>query len=427
MSTNENVAVENVVAKKFRIACRKLSLTYPQCPVSRESMMAFLSSKKNPSIVVVSQEQHKDGNKHLHCFLQYETIFNSSKPTCFDITVDGETYHPNIQPTKDKNNWISYIIKTDANYLSNGIDVPAYLKSRKEHTSYCFYSEVLKKGAITKEMVEENPRMLKGLKNLLNDLEAYKLLPSEKDLSKPDLTDVNIWGVNYTVAPRRFKQPQLWICGSKNKGKTTFINELISKGYKGYEMPTNNDWSGYNDSYDFMFIDEFKGGITIQELNKVLQGNTCRLNTKGGMVVKNKNMPIFIVSNYRPSEVYSKVDDDKLDTLMCRLIVIENFDDDSSLKSTSNYLESGSNITTAQDCKNVREDTPTVVDRESKEDAPVSSPSISVCSDCKGYCVNNRCLCNACDICLTVECQGCQLVWSESANRMIMPRPKRIR
>ena len=98
---------------------------------------------------------------------------------------------------------------------------------------------------------------------------------------------------------------------------------LKEAGYKGYEMPLNNDWSGYDDTYDYLYVDEFKGGITIQELNKLLEGVDMRLNTKGGVAFKKKNLPVFIISNYRPEAIYTKVDDDKLDTLLCRLEVIE--------------------------------------------------------------------------------------------------------
>ena len=231
-----------------------------------------MKTVKSPSVVIVSRETHKDGNFHLHCYLQYDKQFTSSKQNVFDLVVGEKSFHPNIQPTKKKSDWINYITKSDSEYVAYGIDVGAYLRADKDKKSYCFYAEVIKKGVITKEMVQENPKMLKGLKNLLNDLEAYKMLPSESEVVKEPLTSVNIWGVEHQVMPRVFKQKQLWVCGSKNKGKTSFINSLIEKGYKGYEMPTNNDWTGYNDSYDFMYIDEFKGGISIQELNKVLQG-----------------------------------------------------------------------------------------------------------------------------------------------------------
>lgn len=429
MSTQQNVvAVADGVVKKFRLACKKLSLTFPQCPVPREVMIDFLGSKKDPVIVVVSRETHKDGNFHLHCYLQYDKQFTSTKSTVYDIVYEGVVYHPNIQPTNDKNAWIKYITKTDIDYLSKGLDVSAYLTSRQNKKSYCFYADVVKKGCITKEMIQQNPKMLRGLKTLLNDLEAYKMLPSEDDVKRPALTSVRIWGQDYTVGPRVFKQPQLWICGSKNKGKTTFINELLEKGYKGYEMPTNNDWTGYNDSYDFLYIDEFKGGITIQELNKVLQGNMCRLNTKGGMVIKNKNIPIFIISNYRPSEVYNKVGDDKLDTLLCRLNVIENYDielpvelpvEPSVGKVLGNNLNCDSNITIAKDCNLCK-------DEIEDDDSTVSIPSVERCGACRGWCVNGRCACNACDICAYVDCAGCSLIWSDEVHKNVMPRPRRI-
>lgn len=416
MSTQENVVDAKVGVKKFRLACKKVSLTFPQCPVPREVMLEMLCVKKNPVIVVVSRETHKDGNYHLHCYLQYDKQFTSTKSSCFDVCYEGVVYHPNIQATNDKNAWIKYITKTDTEFLSKGLDVNAYLASRDTKKGYCFYADVVERGCITKEMIQSNPKMLKGLKNLLNDLEAYKMLPSEDDVKRAPLTSVNIWGKEYIVGPRRFKQPQLWICGSKNKGKTTFINELLEKGYKGYEMPTNNDWTGYNDSYDFLYIDEFKGGISIQEFNKVLQGNMCRLNTKGGMVVKNKNIPIFIISNYRPSEVYDKVSDDKLDTLLCRLEVIENYD---VAEGVENQSDCDFNITIAKDCQSCER-------KDIENDSTVSIPTVVKCGACNGWSVDDRCACNACEVCADIECAGCSLIWSDKVGKYIRPRPKRI-
>jgi len=352
-STTTPEPIKEVTKKKksFKIAAAKLSLTYPQCPAPKDLVFEGLKNNKYPKIIVVSQEEHKDGNKHLHVYLEYPTRFRSSKPTVFDIVYNGVTYHPNIQSTKKKAKWLNYLTKEDPEPLVYGIDLDAYLQAVTKKKSYALYQCILKKKKITQEMINENPTMLRGLCNLQRDLAAYNQLPTQEELEREPLTEVTIWNHKEIVMPRKFKQRQYWICGSKNKGKTTMIMNLIEKGYSGYEMPVNNDWSGYHDGVDFMWIDEYRGALTIQMLNRLLDGQPCRLNTKGGVVFKNKNIPIFIISNYLPEEVYNKIEDDKLDTLLCRIKIIKNFNHDGVIVDDQPDVSSESNITYGEEYK----------------------------------------------------------------------------
>ena len=240
--------------------------------MSRDSAMNHFKNNlsKIPSVIVIGREEHKEESKdgdihHLHIYLQFEKQFNSTKPTVFDLKEGDKVYHPNIQSTKNKLDWIRYVVKEDDSYVADGIDVNAYIKSASQKKSYFFLSEVVEKEVITREMIQENPKELRHLKNLVAGLNILKSLPTEADLLKmKPLEKVEIWGVEYKVMPRVHKQKQLWICGPKNTGKTSFLIKLKEDGYKGFEMPLNNDWSGYDDTYDYLYVDEFKGGITIQ-------------------------------------------------------------------------------------------------------------------------------------------------------------------
>jgi len=127
------------------------------------------------------------------------------------------------------------------------------------------------------------------------------------------------------LADMPFKTPQFWIYGPPNTGKSTFITKLEQAGLKGFEIPINNDFANWNDElYDFAYIDEFKGQLTIQFLNLFLQGSTMTLPGKyvAGGRIKKKNLPIFILSNYSPEQVYHKKSVFDLEPLLCRLRVI---------------------------------------------------------------------------------------------------------
>lgn len=64
-------------------------LTYPQCPLTKEQAKEALVTPQVKEYVI-AQEEHKDGNKHLHVFLKYATR-QEWKENKWDIG----TYHGN--------------------------------------------------------------------------------------------------------------------------------------------------------------------------------------------------------------------------------------------------------------------------------------------------------------------------------------------
>lgn len=79
--------------------------------------------------------------------------------------------------------------------------------------------------------------------------------------------------------------------------------------------PYNNDWTGFNPDYhDVIVFDEYKGQLTIQELNRLCDKYT-RLNTKGGSIAKNREIQICVFSNFDPADCYHKVHLERPDEL----------------------------------------------------------------------------------------------------------------
>jgi len=53
--------------KKYRLCTKGVFLTYPQCPAPREAIKEMLESKGlTIAKGIVGQEEHADGNLHLH-------------------------------------------------------------------------------------------------------------------------------------------------------------------------------------------------------------------------------------------------------------------------------------------------------------------------------------------------------------------------
>jgi len=79
-----------------------LFLTYPQCPRSKDDLLAhILSLNHHAERVVVCRERHSDGSPHLHVAVHY-----SARVKVRHSFFDFEGYHPNIQRVRS---WIKAV------------------------------------------------------------------------------------------------------------------------------------------------------------------------------------------------------------------------------------------------------------------------------------------------------------------------------
>lgn len=123
--------------------------------------------------------------------------------------------------------------------------------------------------------------------------------------------------------PRSFKQPQLWLYGPTNIGKSTLINNL-EKYFRIYHIPTEDWYCEYKDNdYDIAVLDEYCGSKTIGFLNKWLEGGTFPLRQRNkASYNKKQNIPTIICSNLSPSELYQKCAAVQIDALVARLCIV---------------------------------------------------------------------------------------------------------
>ncbi len=113
---------------------------------------------------------------------------------------------------------------------------------------------------------------------------------------------------------------QLFLYGPTLMRKTTLIKAL-EQFFSCFQIPRDEDYYDfYSDSiYDLAYMDEFKGNKTIQWMNTWLDGATFVLRQKGAQIIKSKNIPTIIISNYSLRECYSKVDEMRFATIDRRL------------------------------------------------------------------------------------------------------------
>lgn len=101
------------------------------------------------------------------------------------------------------------------------------------------------------------------------------------------------------------KKAHWWIWGPPNSGKTTLWQSWKGQGAKIFLGPFNNDWVGFNNLFDIIVFDGFKGQLTIQEL-ELLCDPEAKLNVKGGSFHKTKRTMVVVFSNYSIRTCFEK-------------------------------------------------------------------------------------------------------------------------
>lgn len=267
--------------------------TWPHCPIDKATCLKILDGKLDIQEYVICEEKHQDGSPHLHAFikLKRKKRFN---PTMFDLEDLGKNYHGEYQKAKSFRAVVGYVMK-GKNYISN-FDVDKYLA---------------KKGKLTKEdlLADVDDLLDQGKISPMQVASWYRNSCVYKMLQKKRMPD---------EMPE--KKRHLWIYGPSNTGKTTCLrNQMKEKGEENFfQIPTNNDWVGYNDQY-YLYFDEFKGQLSCQQLNRICDGG-AKMNVKGGTVQLRWDCQVIILSNFSIEECYPNCSSVVLDSLRNRFI-----------------------------------------------------------------------------------------------------------
>ncbi|QCX35041.1 replication-associated protein [Blackfly DNA Virus 11] len=316
---------------KFRLQGKKFFLTYAQCAVKKEKAVERIKRKWPTELAgyVVCEEQHKDGSPHLHVFL----MFLEKQQFYGEYFMDFITQkHGNYKGVNSIRGSINYTIK-GSNYVSEGFDIEAILAKKGPKSTAI--AKMILEGKSMVEINEKDPGYVMMNKRKLEEYESWVTIQNNKKSkitwvppNLEGLTDSNKqiaqWICSNVRQTRKFKAPQLFITGPKNLGKTSLI-EWLERSLSVYHIPqTEEFYDLYSDSYDLVVFDEFKGQKTIQWMNLFLQGSPMNIRKKGSQFLKQKNLPVIILSNYQLGDCYPRArDDGRLDTLLVRLDIVE--------------------------------------------------------------------------------------------------------
>lgn len=253
-------------------------MTYPQCAIEpHDALEKIRACHKCPiKDYVIASELHKDGNRHLHAFIRYESRVTWS-PKLWDI--DG--HHGNYQQAKSWKNVIQYCTK-DGNYIAN-IDVQ---------------SAASKKAARNKQMLTEDPRQLVNdgtislfqLPSLVKAKALYQLL--EEAYEAEDVRGI-------------------WVVGKSGAGKSHYVrSQYTSKEL--YLKAQNKWWDGYVGQHHVLLDDFDHNGHCLSYHLKIWADKwKCTAECKCGTVSLH-HRTFWITSQYDINDIWRSEEDSEI-------------------------------------------------------------------------------------------------------------------
>lgn len=342
----------------FHLNSKNLFLTFPQCDYPLQDFCQKVKdffAEKGFQIIkgVASQENHQDGNKHLHLYVNLDKQCQTKRANYFDSLVCPPK-HPNIvsRLRGGASKTIQYIIK-DGNYQalpdSNSFDLDAYLEasSNKKSTKISLIVEMIERGERSLDEIDnEHPEYVALHKRSLQEYLAFRVLKDRRQsrvqAQQADFRvspasghmnsfnrDLASWLNQNIRTPmeRPHRTAQLWLRAAPATGKTSLIKFLEREFTLSiYHWPKDEKWwDNYEDGcYDLIVLDEYKAHKKITELNPILSGDTTPLSRRGAPpILKKENLPVMILSNFLPQECYHKATPLQLAPLLSRLTVID--------------------------------------------------------------------------------------------------------
>lgn len=304
-------------ARRFRLQGKNFLVTWPQCNERKEVVLERAREFFGDSLefAVVSHEEHADGSPHLHAMFAMNRKKTYCRADCFDSLANS---HGNYQVARSQRAAVKYVTK-DGDFTSHGVDVGEYLQAAdsKQSTKATLMATKLQQGSTLQELNAEDPgfvmmnqRKLKEYQALIAvwmDTPTKAWTPiSVNPLTMPmTMTRLASWLNKNLGESRVLRQKQLLLSSPPGMGKTTMI-EALRRYFRVYDQMGDKWFDGFDPlHHEIIVFDEFQGKVELSIMNKVLDGQRCLLQTKGGSVQKVRNIPVIILTNYTNERLYS--------------------------------------------------------------------------------------------------------------------------
>lgn len=277
---------------RFRLDGQHLFLTIPQTDTTKETALQRLQEHYKENIIdyIIAQEDHQDGNKHLHIYIKLDKRFTTTKNTYFNFIADKQG---NYQIAKKPTEVIDYISKGD-NYITN-IDITTYNQQRNKHTtrtSKGIYKQIVE--SITKDteysdIMKKYPDICLQHGNKIKQyIQDYKLLDKPKYRNWEMNVEYHYGDTGTGKSRYAFTDynPETHYVLRKSNGE----NNVWWDGYTGQETIIIDDFTpkSYRLSYMLNLLDRYAMSIDYK-------GGATQLLAK----------TIIITSNYKPEDLYT--------------------------------------------------------------------------------------------------------------------------
>lgn len=283
----------------FQICSKRLFLTYPECPITKERALEVLQAKI-PTIdkYVIASEKHQNGNDHLHCYLELTEQLRSRDSRFADI----EGYHGNYQGCRSTKNVAKYVTKED-NFIAN-FDIGDVLT--KSTTEKKVLAKRIIEGESLLQIVQEQPQLLFGYKRLKEDVETWRadFQSEQRDCDLPDEIP-NPWGLRLQVETD-IKKCHYWFYSTRpNKGKTTGVILPLVRDFNAVVIDPKSTYHEIRKTTKVICLDEIKkGDLKYNELNRWCDGFGKFRVFFGGNIELIAKPLIIICSNFSIDEVF---------------------------------------------------------------------------------------------------------------------------
>jgi len=142
------------------------------------------------------------------------------------------------------------------------------------------------------------------------------------DLSLQNQCILRWLGMNLFEEKRPLRSRQLYLVSEPGMGKTT-LAQILAKSMLTY-FPSLGEkyFDGLSNDHQLIIFDEFHGAHPLGLMNQILDGQECILPQRYQAFNKKKNIPVIILSNIQPFDVYRKVSQSRINAFVDRLEVV---------------------------------------------------------------------------------------------------------
>lgn len=282
---------------RYRVRTSKLYLTYPQCTLSKEEAYDLLWDIFNPKELLVAFERHKNGDPHLHSYVELHE--SKEYVSCNFADIGG--FHGNYQSCRSEKRVLQYCTKED-NFKST-FDVNVLLQGGK--ASRAIVGKRILEGTELTTIVEEFPQYIFGYKKLKTDIEEYK---EDKRIDQRDELPgelPNPWNKRMPVDLDN-KKCHYWVYSHEpDRGKTTAFLEPIYENYKAcWKDQTEPYWTIAKDTEIIIFDEIERGHLKHSALNMICNGKKEYRLFQGGNIKLPRKPLVIICSNFSIKEVF---------------------------------------------------------------------------------------------------------------------------